>query len=77
MVSFLELLGLALGSASLFGLIVGLFSIYNGRATRKLIMEEERRTQGLVVDMRQLLERTTGILERNTEALERLAGKLS
>jgi hypothetical protein len=29
-----------LGSAFLFGLIVGLFSIYNGRAARKLLMEE-------------------------------------
>ena len=37
-----------LGGASLFGLIVGLFSIYNGRATRKLLMEEERLTREMI-----------------------------
>ena len=26
-------------------LIVGIFSVYNGRATRKLIIEEEKRAQ--------------------------------
>ena len=37
-----------IGGATLFGLIVGLFSTYNGRATRKLILEQERRTQELI-----------------------------
>ena len=37
-----------LGGASLFGLIVGLFSIYNGRATRKLLMEEEKLTREMI-----------------------------
>jgi uncharacterized protein YneF (UPF0154 family) len=37
-----------LGGASLFGLIVGLFSIYNGRATRKLLIEEERLTREMI-----------------------------
>ena len=37
-----------LGGASLFGLIVGLFSIYNSRAARKLLMEEERLTREMI-----------------------------
>jgi hypothetical protein len=37
-----------LGGATLFGLIVGLFSIYNGRATRKLLLEEQRHTRELI-----------------------------
>jgi len=37
-----------LGGASLFGLIVGLFSIYNGRATRKLLIGEERLTREMI-----------------------------
>ena len=37
-----------LGGAALFGLIVGLFGIYNGRATRKMLMEEERATRELM-----------------------------
>jgi hypothetical protein len=43
---------LILGSASLFGLIVGIFSVYNGRATRKLIVEEEMRTQEMLVGIK-------------------------
>ena len=31
-----------LGGAALLGLILGLFSIYNSRAARKLLIEEER-----------------------------------
>lgn len=34
-----------LGGATVFGLIVGLSSFYNGRVTRRLILEEERRTR--------------------------------
>ena len=44
-INILVAVSLVLGSASLFGLIVGIFSVYNGRATRKLIVEEEHRTQ--------------------------------
>ena len=43
---------LVLGSASLFGLIVGIFSVYNGRATRKLIVEKEKRTQEILVGIK-------------------------
>ena len=40
-----------LGGATLFGLIVGLFSVYNGRATRKLLIEEEKHTRELIAKM--------------------------
>ncbi|KPV64353.1 MAG: hypothetical protein AOA65_0995 [Candidatus Bathyarchaeota archaeon BA1] len=40
-----------IGGATIFGLIVGLFSIYNGRATRKLLVEEERMTRELIAKM--------------------------
>lgn len=87
MVAFLELVGLALGSASLFGLIVGVFSVYNGRATRKLILEGERATHKLIVegeqrthtlieDIKNILEKNTAILDKNTAILEKLATKL-
>ena len=46
-----------IGGATIFGLIVGFFSVYNGRATRKLIVEEEKRTQ-------ELLEKHGSILEK-------------
>ena len=40
-----------LGGATIFGLIVGLFSLYNGRATRKLLLEEEKYTRELIIKM--------------------------
>ena len=43
--------GYVLGGAALFGLIVGLFSFYNGRVTRKLILAQERRTQELIAKL--------------------------
>lgn len=46
--SFYGMWEYVLGGASLFGLIVGLFSIYNGRATRKLLVEEERLTREII-----------------------------
>jgi hypothetical protein len=62
-----------IGGATIFGLIGGLFSVYNGRATRKyigeLIKEEGRRTQELIDKHG---ERTQDILERQGKILERL-----
>lgn len=40
--------GYIIGGATIFALIVGSFSVYNGRATRKLILQEERRTQEIL-----------------------------
>lgn len=54
MVTILELIGVGLGMASLFGLIVGVFSVYNGRATRrelsKVIAAQSNRTQEMITE---------------------------
>jgi len=52
-----------LGGASLFGLIVGLFSIYNGRATRKLLIGEERLT-------REMIERLMGKMDEGFRRMD-------
>lgn len=73
--------GYIFGGATLFGLIVGVFSVYNGRMTRReissLIQEESRltreSTRELIERVEQTLERTEKILETNTAILARLA----
>jgi hypothetical protein len=52
-----------IGGATIFGLIVGLFSVYNGRATRKLIAEEERRTQEILEKLSDQHTTMVGILK--------------
>ncbi|MCS7113158.1 MAG: hypothetical protein RMJ00_04970 [Nitrososphaerota archaeon] len=59
-----------LGGATIFGLIVGLFSVYNGRATRKLLIEEERMTRELIARMD---ERLAKMDERFAKMDERFA----
>jgi arsenate reductase-like glutaredoxin family protein len=48
----LEIWGYIFGGATIFGLIVGIFAIYNGRMTRreigKLIEEESKATRELI-----------------------------
>ena len=59
-----------IGGATVFGVIVGLFSVYNGRATRRYIgdlIKEEARLD------RELMERYEKILERHEKILERLS----
>jgi hypothetical protein len=58
-----------LGGATLFGLIVGLFSVYNGRATRKLMLEQERRTQ-------ELIEKIAGRLSEQHETMIQILKEL-
>ena len=50
--------------ATIFALIVGLFSVYNGRATRRLIVEEMKRTEELI---REEVGSTQKILEKLSE----------
>ena len=71
LVTFLELLGIGLGAASLSGFIVGAFSIYNGRATRRLIMGEEKRTQEILNRMEKTLGGMEKTLIKNTELLNK------
>lgn len=52
-----------IGGATIFGLIVGLFSVYNGRATRKLIVEEEKRTQEILERLSEQHTTMIGILK--------------
>jgi len=61
---------LVLGSASLFGLIVGIFSVYNGRATRRLIVEEEKRTQEILDGIKDTQNRSIEILNRVSKTLD-------
>ncbi|MCW3130028.1 MAG: hypothetical protein N2V75_08045 [Methanophagales archaeon] len=53
-----------IGGATIFALIGGLFSVYNGRATRRLIVEEMKRTEELI---REEVGSTQKILEKLSE----------
>jgi uncharacterized membrane protein (DUF106 family) len=54
--SFLQIFTLVASNITIFGVIVGLFSIYNGRATRReisgIIRETQKETQELIMEMR-------------------------
>ncbi len=60
------------GGATIFALIVGVFSVWNGRMTRKelagVIERTSRYTQDIIKDT---AERTDKILERQEQMLER------
>lgn len=64
------------GGATVFALIVGLFSVYNGRMTRRelgaLIERGNERTQSLLERMDTRIERTDTRVDRLTEHMERL-----
>lgn len=45
--SFLEIFTLVASSVTIFGLIVGIFSVYNGRRTQRLIRETYTETLAL------------------------------
>ena len=68
-INIIVAVSLVLGSASLFGLIVGIFSVYNGRATRRLIVEEEKRTHEILVGVRDILK---GVRETSDKSIELL-----
>jgi hypothetical protein len=78
--TFLELFTIAASGATLFGLIVGVFSVYNGRMTRRDVTALTRETQQLIreshADTRQLIHEemvaTREILLRITEILARI-----
>lgn len=70
MVTVFELVGVGLGMASVFGLIVGLFSVWNGRATRTLILREEASTQTLIREMGEKLVAILDRMDRRLEAIE-------
>ena len=57
--------GPIIGGAGILAFILTIFAFYNGRATRRLILGEERRTQEI---SRQEEERTREIFEREEKA---------
>jgi len=52
-----------IGEGGIFWIVVGLFSVYNGRATRKVIIEGERRIQEILTEYRKLLEKLSKSLD--------------
>lgn len=60
-----------LGGATIFGVIVGSFSVYNGRATRKVIAEviteEGRRTREVLREHGEILKKHGEILDKLSE----------
>jgi len=57
-----EMVALGFGMASTFGLIVGVFSVWNGRMTRReivnVIRETQLRTEQLIRETQQLIRET-------------------
>jgi methyl-accepting chemotaxis protein len=53
-------------------LIVGIFSVYNGRATRKLIVEEEKRTQEILAGINDVLSKVRETSDRSIEMLNKV-----
>ena len=66
--SFLELFTLVASSVAIFGLIVGIFAVYNGRMTRREVSREIRETQEsterIIADSRKATERMTAETQR-------------
>lgn len=79
-VTFLELFTLFVSAVTIFGLIVGVFLVYNGRMTRREITSVIHETQQLIAReteaTRQLIrethEATRQILQGITEILARI-----
>jgi len=77
---FLELLALFASGATIFGLIVGVFSVYNGRMTRREIGALIRETQRLIsethADTRDLIQQesaaTRQLLQQESAATRQL-----
>jgi len=83
--SFLEIFTLFVSGVTIFGLIVGVFSVYNGRMTRReiavliretqqLIRETHAETQQLIREIRDLIVQeaaTTRQLIQETQAANR------
>ena len=69
-----------LGAATIFGLIVGAFSVYNGRATRQLLLQEEKATRELLLQeekaARELLAKMNETLAKMDERLVKMAERL-
>jgi hypothetical protein len=67
--SFLEIFALFASGVTIFGLIVGVFSVYNGRMTRREIAGLIRETQ---VETQILIRETQQLIAREAEAARQL-----
>ena len=63
--------GYVIGGATVFAFIVGLFSIYNGRVTRKMILEGEKRTREILKGISEGQRRSQEILKGISEGQRR------
>ena len=61
--------GPIMGGAGILAFILGIIAFYNGRATRKLILDEERRTQEILKRQEKLLEKLS---EQHSAMMEML-----
>ena len=66
--SFLEMFTVVASSATIFAFIVGVFSVYNGRMTRKeissLIVSASDETRKILVEHGKILDKITVMLEK-------------
>ncbi len=67
--SFLVIFTLFASGVTIFGLIVGVFSVYNGRMTRRELVALSRETQEAT---RQLIRETQELIAREAEATRRI-----
>jgi ABC-type transporter Mla maintaining outer membrane lipid asymmetry permease subunit MlaE len=78
--SFLEIFTLFVSGVTIFGLIVGVFSVYNGRMTRReiagLIRETTRETQQLIreihAETQQVIRETRDLIVQEAAATRQL-----
>ena len=74
--SFLEIFTLFVSGATIFGVIVGVFSVYNGRMTRREIGGLVRETRELIAreaeTYRQFIQETRELIAREAEATRQL-----
>jgi len=66
--SFLEIFTIVASSATIFALIMGMFSIYNGRMTRReisgLIVSESEKTREILQEHGEILNRVISVLDK-------------
>lgn len=74
--SFLEIFTLFVSGITIFGLIVGILSAYNGRRTQRLIRETQAETQRLIrethTDTLTLIQATQELIAREEAATRQL-----
>lgn len=79
--SFLEIFTLFASGVTIFGVIVGVFSVYNGRRTQSLIRETHRGTLAVIQETRDLIAReeaaTRQLIQENQAATREILLRLA